>query len=899
VLRVNDDTAETRMPSGTVTFLFTDIEGSTRLSVELGPRWELTLDEHRRRIRAAVAAAGGREVSTDGDALFVVFGSPSAAVAAAARAQRALAEPWPDGRPIRVRMGVHTGEAALTAGDYVGYEVHRAARVAAAGHGGQVLVSSATRALVEDRLPEGVSLRDLGDYHLKDIARPERLSQLVIEGLPNDFPSPRTLDATPNNLPVQLTSFVGRAELLAEARSLLERTRLLTLTGPGGTGKTRLALELAADVATQFSDGVFFVALASLSDPALFAPTVAAAATIPPTGTRPPMEQLMEGLRGKRTLIVLDNFEQLLGAAPYVAELLRGTDLLKVLVTSRAILRVSGEQELPVPPLALPDPKVIRGVAALSQYDAVRLFIERAMAARPDFEVTNENAPAIAEIAARLDGLPLAIELAAARLRLLSPQAILARLGDRLGLLSGGARDLPARQQTLRAAIAWSYDLLDAAERDLFERLGAFVNGWTLEAAEALGAAGEPPALDVFEGLGSLSEKSLVRSFEDAHGHPRFLMLETIHAFAMERFAARPDVPELRRAHAEWYATLVADAAQDIAKGARRSAFERLEDDLGNLRAALDWLTAHDLPGAARFATNLWRFWQMRGYLVEGRMRLDAVLAADDEAHALSTGERRQVLSAAGGVAYWQGDLMSTHHRYREALDLARAHGTKAEVAEALYDFSFAPRPPIDLPSWERMLAVESTPFLNEAMDIFRELGDRAGLAKSLWARAEYDFFRGDFSRAGGDLNEALVIFREQGDRFQISWTLHSLGLAQTVLGDYDAAREAYTSAARMFVEDGDVSGMTLILVDFAGLALALGQRQRASRLTGAAEEATRRTGAGLASTSMRAEYFPAVPTEPAAGSPDRAAWDEGMRMTLDEAVVYALETPADEPAPG
>ena len=371
VLHVKDEGVPPQMPSGTVTFLFTDIEGSTRLSVELGPRWEPTLDEHRRRIRAAVAAAGGREVSTDGDALFVVFGSPSAAVAAAARAQRALAEPWPDGQPIRVRMGVHTGEAALTAGDYVGYEVHRAARVAAAGHGGQVLVSSATRALVEDRLPEGVSLRDLGDYHLKDIARPERLSQLVIEGLPNDFPSPRTLDATPNNLPVQLTSFVGRADLLAEARSLLERTRLLTLTGPGGTGKTRLALELAADVATQFSDGVFFVALASLSDPALFAPTVAAAATIPPTGTRPPMEQLMEGLRGKRTLIVLDNFEQLLGAAPYVAELLRGTDFLKVLVTSRAVLRVSGEQELPVPPLALPDPKVIRGVAALSQYDAV------------------------------------------------------------------------------------------------------------------------------------------------------------------------------------------------------------------------------------------------------------------------------------------------------------------------------------------------------------------------------------------------------------------------------------------------------------------------------------------------------------------------------------------------
>ncbi len=887
------------LPSGTVTFLFTDIEGSTRLLTALGDAYEPLLEEHRRRIRTAVAAAGGHEVNTEGDALFVVFGAPSAAVAAAAQAQRALAEPWPGGTAIRVRMGVHTGEATLTGDDYVGLEVHRAARVGAAGHGGQVLLSSATRSLVEDRLPAGVTLRDLGEHRLKDLARPERLTQLLIDGLANDFPPPRTLDATPNNLPVQLTSFVGRTDLLADTAHLLERARLLTLTGPGGTGKTRLALEVAADTAATFPDGVYFVPLAALLDPSLLAPTIAATAGVPQTGNRPAMEQLVEALRGRRTLLVLDNFEQLLGAAPAVAELLRGTDLLRIIVTSRSPLRVSGEQELPVPPLALPDPHVIRGAAALSQYDAVRLFIERAIAARPDFQVTNENAPAVAEITARLDGLPLAIELAAARLRLLSPQAILARLGDRLGLLSGGARDLPARQQTLRAAIAWSYDLLDEGDRDLFERLGVFLGGWSFEAAETVCRAGMPLAVDSFDGLGSLAEKSLVRSYEDTHGDPRFMMLETIHAFSVERFDARPDATELRRAHAVWFVDVAARNAAEIARGPRREAFERLEDDQGNLRAALDWLTTNDVPLAARLATDLWRFWQMRGYLMEGRGRVDAVLAEDDRRHVLPPGLRRELLSAAGGITYWQADLRSTHERYREALDLAQAHGTRAELADALYDFSFAPREPADLVSWQAMLTTEAPPILGQAMEIYRELGDRAGIAKSLWARSEYDFFAGDFSRAVSDLTEALSIFRPLGDRFQVSWSLHSLGVAHTVNGAFDLARSAFTDAMQMFVEDGDVSGMTLGLVDFAGLEMAAGHRARAFQLAAAADASTRRTGTGLAGITVQAEYFPAVPREPAPGSPDRADWDAGERMSLDDAVAYAVAGPdADPPEP-
>ncbi len=884
------------LPSGTVTFLFTDIEGSTRLLASLGDGYEAILEEHRRRIRAAVALAGGYEVSTEGDALFVAFAAASAAVTAAAQAQRALAEPWPGGITLRVRMGIHTGEATLAGHDYVGLEVHRAARVASAAHGGQVLISSATRTLAEDRLPLDVALRDLGEHRLKDLARAERLTQLVIEGLPADFPPPRTLDATPNNLPVQLTSFVGRTALLAEATRLLDRSRLLTLTGPGGTGKTRLALEVAADAAAEFPDGVFFVTLAAVSDPLLFAPSVAMAAAIPQAGNRPALDQLAEGLRGRRTLLVLDNFEQLMGAAPAVAELLRGTDLLRIVVTSRAPLRVSGEQELPVPPLSLPDPHAVIVAASLSQYDAVRLFIERAMAARPDFAVTNENAPAVAEITARLDGLPLAIELAAARLRLLTPQAILARLGDRLGLLSGGARDLPARQQTLRAAIAWSYDLLDPGHRDLFERLGVFVDGWQVESAELLCAAGAPLGMDVFDGLGALSESSLVRAFEDAHGDPRFMMLETIHAFAVEKLTARPDVADLRRAHSTWFAGLASRLVAQIAHGDRRAAFEQLEDDLGNLRAAIEWLTINDLDAAARVASDLWRFWQMRGYLAEGRRVVDAILTEDDRLRVLDPATRRPLLSAAGGIAYWQGDVLATHRRYREAVDLARAHSSRADLAEALYDFSFAPGEPTpeqlaarDLAAYQQMLAYDAPRILEEAMDLFREGGDRAGLAKSLWARSEHDFFRGDFSRAVADLTEALAFFREIGDRFQVSWSLHSIGLAQTVLGAHEEARRAFTEATSIFVKDGDLSGMVIALVDFAGLEEAVGNRRRAVTIAGAADASMQRTGTGLADISVQAKYFPAIPREPAPGSVERAAWDEGARLGLEEAVALAL----------
>jgi class 3 adenylate cyclase len=463
------------LPTGTVTFLFSDIEGSTRLLQTLGDRYVAVLDEHAAILRRAVAGAGGVEVSTEGDSFFVAFASPQAAVRAAVATQRGLAaHDWPPGRPVRVRMGLHTGEGVLGGDNYVGLDVHRAARIAGAAHGGQVLVSDATRALVDHGLPDGASLRDLGEHRLKDIALPERLHDLVIEGLRADFPPPRTLDARRDNLPVQLTSFVGRNEEIAEVRRLLGRTRLLTLSGPGGVGKTRLALQVAAELLAGFGDGAFFVDLSSVTDPALVPSVVAQVLGVPEVAGRPILEAVRDRLRNQELLLVVDNFEQVVEAAPLLEELLTAAPALKVLVTSRVVLSLRGEQEYVVPPLELPDPERLPDLPALGRVEAVRLFTERAQAVRPGFRLTEENAPAVAEICARLDGLPLAIELAATRTQVLSPEQLLARLQQRLALLTSGARTLPERQRTLRAAIAWSYDLLEAAERRLLARLSVF-----------------------------------------------------------------------------------------------------------------------------------------------------------------------------------------------------------------------------------------------------------------------------------------------------------------------------------------------------------------------------------------------------------------------------------------
>ncbi len=558
-----------KLPTGTVTLLFTDIEGSTYLLQQLGEPYASLLIECRELLRTAFGEHHGYEVDTQGDAFFVVFVRAREAILATVAAQRALTtHSWPEGVGVRVRMGLHTGEPPLVGDGYVGLDVHYAARIMHAAHGGQVLLSQTTHDLIENDLPFGVSLRDLGKHRLKDLQRPAHLHQLVIVDLPADFPPLKTLDSRPNNLPVQLTLLIGREKEGAAVQNLLQRedVRLVTLTGPGGTGKTRLGLQVAAELSDLFADGVYFVNLAPLSDPTLVVTTIAQTLDLKETGDQPLLDLLKGYLQDKQILLLLDNFEQVASAALQVADLLAACPKLKVLVTSRAVLHVRGEQEFPVPPLTVPDPKRLLDLVALSQYEAVELFLVRAQAGEPEFQLSNTNAPAIAEICAHLDGLPLAIELAAARIKLLPPQALLARLGQRLTVLTSGPHDAPARQQTLRNTLAWSYNLLDAQEQRLFRRLAVFVGGCTLEAIEAVCIALETsnPTMSTLDSVASLIDKSILQQTEQEGEQSRLVMLETIREYGLEALDTSEEMEVIRQAHAMYYLAMAEKAEPEL-----------------------------------------------------------------------------------------------------------------------------------------------------------------------------------------------------------------------------------------------------------------------------------------------------------------------------------------------
>lgn len=897
-------------PTGTVTFLFTDIEGSTKLAQALvGGRWSDLLARHRALIRESIAAVDGHEEKTEGDGFLVVFERPLAAVEAAAAAQRRLAaEPWPDEAPIRVRMGLHTGDGALDAdGEYVGADVHRAARVAAAGHGGQVLLSETTTALLPDELPAGIAIRSLGEHRLKDL-RPERICQLVLDGLRADFPPIRSLDRRPNNLPTQLTSFVGRAAELREAALLLESTRLLTLTGPGGTGKTRLSLQLAADVAHGFDDGTWFVALEPVRDAAFVASRIAAALGLVETGGRSARDILVDHLGPRRALLVLDNFEQVIDAAPLVADLLRSCPRLSVVATSRSALRVSGEQEYPVPGLPVPRdilalseleklnlPGGQRGLAAegISQYEAVRLFIARAVAVRPDFRVTNENAPAVAGICARLQGMPLAIELAAARVKLLSPEAILGRLEHQLGVLAAGSRDLPERQQTLRGAIAWSHDLLGEGERRLLARLAVFVGGCDLATAEAV--CGPPAEIggEVLDGLTSLADQSLARA-EEVDGEPRFRLLDTIREFAAEQLDGGGERAEIERRHTAAFRELVAAAGPELAGAGQRRWLGRLERDHDNIRAVLERaVAAGDAAVAIPIAFGMWRYWQKRGHLAEAHRRLDEIArqpwSHDDPIL------RARLMEAVGGVGWWQADLAAMVPAYQEALDLWRASGDKAEIANALYNRSF-----------EYAVAItpeESDPegrglaMMEEAHRLYREIGDERGIANTLWGLGNYRYFRNLPDRGIAQFREALELFRRAGDRTMEAWALHMLGTALLRRGEVDEARGPLREALREFHGAGDVSGIALVLDDLGSEAAAHGDLARGARLWGAARALSAAGGVGLADFIDSAVEMINRPNVRSSLDPAELEryGNEGRLMSLDESVAYALEMPIEE----
>jgi len=865
------------LPTGTVTFLFSDIEGSTRLAQALDAGWPPLLERHQEIARAVWSAHGGTEVGTDGDSFFVVFTMASQAVAAAADVQRALAsEPWPAGSEIRVRIGLHTGAGLLSGGTYVGLDVHRAARVSAAGNGGQVLLTDATHALLGGSLPPNTSLKDHGEHKLKDLSRAERIWELSIDGLRTDLPPLRTLNAIPNNLPTQLTSFLGRQRELAEAQRLLTEGRLLTLTGPGGTGKTRLSLQIAADSTDRFPDGVYYVPLGQIAMPELVIPTIAQAVGVVDPGSRP-LDRLVEQIGEKCVLLVLDNFEQVIDAAAQVNELLARAPKISVLITSRSPLRVYGEREYPVPPLGVPDPKHLPSLAGLSQFESVALFIERAMAVRPDFAVNSGNAPAVAEICARLDGLPLAIELAAARIRLLSPQAIMDRLGDRMGLLSSGARDLPERQQTLRGAIAWSHDLLDEVDRRVFARISVFAGGATLDAAQmVLFDAGEPG--DALDAIGSLVDKSLIRQETQADGEPRFRMLETIREFALEQLVARGEEEALRERHAACVLGFAERAGAEVFGSDQATWLDRFEAEHDNIRAAMSWALARDRAATAMpLLVACWRFWQMRGYLPEAREWANQVL--DLPSAAQHPDARAAALEAAGGIAYWQADLEAARRWYQEGLELARASGDDRRIANALYNLSFAFALTREDQAGARGAA-------EEVLQIARRLGDDGLVARSQWALANAIYFFGETEGMMEATDEALAIFRRLGEPYMVGWTLYSVALG-TMTTDPARAQAAMAEGLDIFRAANGVSAYGLMFDVWASLYWHLKDPRRAMILAGFAEAIERRAGGGLAAINRSLLGFDTVELlkDPALA----AAYAEGSRMDVEQAAEVAL----------
>lgn len=606
------------LPTGTVTFLFSDIEGSTRLLQHLGDRYTEVLESHQALLREAFAGSAGIVFGMEGDSFFVVFRAAPEALAAALEAQRALAEhSWPDSGEVRVRIGLHTGEGTLGGGSYVGVDVHRAARIAAAGHGGQVLVSDSTRAVIERDLADEVTLRDLGEHRLKDLLKPERIFQVMHPRLASDFPPLATLTRL-NNLPTQASEFLGREAELGAIRELLEATgvRLLTLTGPGGIGKTRLALQAAADQTARFEDGLYFVDLSPMRDRHAAFDAIVRAVGLAGTNGHAPLDLLKQQLGTRHMLLLLDNFEQVMDAADGVAELLQWCPQVGVLVTSREALRVRGEHLFSVPPLSLP-PRESTKLSAdmVAGFEAVRLFVERAQRARPGFELTDENAEAVAEICARLDGLPLAIELAAARVKLFSPHDLTDRLRNRLDLLRSGARDLPARQQTLTSTIEWSYDLLDTEEQAIFCMLSVFSTA-RVEAVESVAMQIEGLRdVDVVDRLASLVDKSLVRSIEDS-GTPRLSMLETIREFATERLEGEAGLSSaVRRAHAEYFSTLALRARGRLEGADRDEALDELAAEIGNLQSAWQyWVGAGNLERLDQLLDTLWVLHDARGW---------------------------------------------------------------------------------------------------------------------------------------------------------------------------------------------------------------------------------------------------------------------------------------------
>ena len=868
------------LPSGTVTFVFTDIEGSTVLLRRLGGAYQELLDRHRDIIGAAFEAAGGVVIEEQGDALFAAFARASDAVAGALNAQlRLAAATWPQGATVRVRMGIHTGEVSVSSGSgYVGLALHEEARIASAAHGGQVLVSEVTHDLVGESLPPGARLSDLGLHAFKDVPEPRRIYQLDHPGLPSSFPPIRSLRHSPVvRLPAQPTPLIGRETEIASLRRLLldEGVRLVTLTGPGGIGKTRLAIETASGVADRFPHGVYFVPLETITDPRLVPGTIASVLGVQESPGRSPEEYLLSFLSDRRLLLILDNLEQVIETVGFVDRTLNRAPDVEVLVTSRASLGLRAQREFQVPPLALPAAGRLLSVSELEAYSAVRLFLQRARAVDEGFRLTVDNAPAVVEICRRLDGLPLAIELAAARTKVLSPGQIMERLDDRLGLLTTGPRDLPARQRTLLAAIEWSSDLLNEQELELFQNLGVFSGGFDLAAAERVCSLS--PGVDILDCLASLVEKSLVRSAPSPDGTVRFSMLSSIREYAARRLEELPRAADVKRAHAEHFAELAESADRGLRGPQQVAWLSRVKLETDNLRLAMRWYVDQRAPDrVADILWALWIFWWNGAHFNEILAMTEEVLSGSV---GMTNGNRARVLCVRGAATFFIGDYATSTDQLRAALPLFEAAGDMGGAAYALLPLGFA--------APFRAAPEEARPALERAHRLFGRVGDDWGSAVSLLALGRLSEMEGDLGGAMDRLEEAVQIARRAGVTDALMWTVTNLGWVRVSRRRYEDGAAAFGEALDLSLEIENFEVTARCLEGLAAVATARGELRRATFLFAAADAL--RSEHGLPEwTPERPRYDDILARLEKEWEDFAADWAAGRTLAVEQAVAEA-----------
>jgi len=915
------------LPSGTVTFLFTDIEGSTQLWEKHPEAMGTALSQHDALLRTAIESNQGKIVKSTGDGFHAVFASALDSVTAVVDAQRTLqSQSWPETGPLRVRMALHTGEGELREGDYFGPAVNRAARLMAVAAGGQCLVSQTTAGLIQDSLPGHTSLYDLGEHRLKDLIRPERIFQVVAPDLQKDFPPLKSLNAFRHNLPVQLTSFVGREKELGETCRLLKGTHLLTLTGPGGTGKTRLALRTAAEVMPDFPDGAWLVELASLAGSTYILPAIATVFNLREIPGRSLSTVVVDYLRSKTLLLVLDNCEHLIEAcAQLTDELLRACPHLKIIASSREALGVAGETSYRVPSLAQPGAGE-QTPEKLMQSEAALLFIERAQAAKPGFTLTWSNAPAIAAICRRLDGIPLALELAAVRVKLLTPEQIASRLDNRFSLLVGGSRAALPRQQTLRALIDWSYDLLSGDERWLLRQLSVFAGGWTLEAAETV-CAGP----DVLSLLMQLANKSLV-SVDEVESEARYHLLETIRQYALEKLLESGEASQARSRHLEYYLYITEEAEPKLLGAEMITALDQLDLEQDNLRTALEWALENDLLAALRLVGVLHIFWGRRTSISEGINWAKTALARAAVAYPTESAAKQSFLEAKARALLGEAELMlnlGDNAKARPVIEasmtlarqlnatqtLANALGVGAIIALFLGDISVGQAWVEECITLSRKHGYSYTlgitsgagmflaavadetidPGLQEdALTAARASGNPWVIAMATQNSARITATYGRLEEAKALFEKAADIYKQLQDRSMLTSCQSEIGHLFRIQGRVYEALKIYRETILTWQELGHLAALAHELECIAYIAAEIEQYERAVRLFGAAEALRE-----LISTSMtpfeRREYDPAVKRlrGQLEESHLKAAWHQGRSLTMEEAIQYALEEPA------